>query len=64
MNAKQHGGISGKIAEMKNGPTLPHFVWSLPPEGVLFTLGRPVNEKGTQSIPQVPKVQNLEKLSC
>jgi hypothetical protein len=36
-------------------PMLPHFVWSLPPEGVLFTLGRPGNEKGTQSIPQVPK---------
>jgi hypothetical protein len=25
-------------------PTLPHFVWSLPPEGAFFILGRPGDE--------------------
>lgn len=34
---------------MKNNPTLPHFVCSLPPEGALFILGQPGNEKSPTS---------------
>lgn len=31
---------------MTKAPTLPHCVWSLPPKGARFALGRPGGETG------------------